>query len=267
VEQHLKKLGRNLGGYRGEVIDIASVLADCHRLAAANCWLAESIRVDGDIELPVFHRGSPTATRHIYISTGIHADEPAGPLAIRALLEGNDWPDDASIKLLPCLNPAGFPLNQRESPDGHDLNRDYRHFRSAEIRAHVAWLRGQPSFDLCLCLHEDWEAHGFYLYELNPDHRPSLAPEILRAVSTVCPIDPGSVIDGREARAGLIRPALDPAQRPEWPEAFYLIQHQTRLSYTLEAPSDFPMPVRVTALAAGSRAAVFASGGRREINC
>ncbi len=256
----MQKLGRNLGGYRGETIDIASVLADCRRLAAANSWSTESI---GDVELPVFIRAIPGATRRIYVSTGIHADEPAGPLAIRALLESDHWPDDASLTLLPCLNPAGFPFNRRESPDGHDLNRDYRHLRSAEIRAHVAWLRRQASFDLCLCLHEDWEAGGFYLYELNPDHRPSLATEILAAASTTCPIDQSGVIDGREARAGLIRPTLDPAQRPEWPEAFYLIQHQTRLSYTLEAPSDFPMPVRVAALAAGTRAAVFASGGRR----
>ena len=64
------------------------------------------------------------------------------------------------------------------------------------------------------------------------------------------------MIDGRPATGGIIRPELDPAKRPQWPEAFYLLQHKTRLSYTLEAPSDFPLPVRVNALVAAVNAAL-----------
>jgi hypothetical protein len=45
--------------------------------------------------------------------------------------------------------------------------------------------------------------------------------------------------------------------RPQWPEAVYLVtQNKTRLSYTFEAPSDFPLPVRVAALGAAVRAAL-----------
>jgi hypothetical protein len=47
---------------------------------------------------------------------------------------------------------------------------------------------------------------------------------------------------------------LTPADRPQWPEAFYLITHKSRLSYTLEAPSDYPLPARVAALVAAVRA-------------
>jgi hypothetical protein len=47
-----------------------------------------------------------------------------------------------------------------------------------------------------------------------------------------------------------VRPNIDPYSRPDWPEAFYLITNKTRQSYTIEAPSDFPMPVRVNALVA-----------------
>jgi hypothetical protein len=32
--------------------------------------------------------------------------------------------------------------------------------------------------------------------------------------------------------------------------------HKTRLSYTLEAPSDFPLPTRVAALVSAARAAL-----------
>jgi len=91
---------------------------------------------------------------------------------------------------------------------------------------------------------------------LNPDDRPSLAAAIVRRVAEVCPIDPSEVIENRPARNGVIRPNLDPRTRPQWPEAFYLITHKSRLSYTLEAPSDFPMSVRVAALVEGVKAAL-----------
>ena len=40
-----------------------------------------------------------------------------------------------------------------------------------------------------------------------------------------------------------------PDARPLWPEAFYIVQNnKTRLSYTLEAPSDFPLNFRTHTL-------------------
>jgi hypothetical protein len=105
-------------------------------------------------------------------------------------------------------------------------------------------------------MHEDWESHGFYLYEQNPDARRSLAEPMIDAVSKVCPIDPNEMIEGRPAKGGIIRPNLDPRLRPQWPEAFYMIMHKTRRSYTLEAPSDYPLSTRVDALVAAVRTAV-----------
>ena len=79
---------------------------------------------------------------------------------------------------------------------------------------------------------------------------------MVKAVAPVCPIDLSPLIEGREARDGIINPNLDPASRPRWPEAFWLIQNKTRQSCTLEAPSDFSLPLRVNALAAGGNAAL-----------
>lgn len=184
----------------------------------------------------------------VYISAGIHGDEPAGPLAVRALLVADRWPAGLELYLCPCLNPTGFAYNRRENAAGVDLNRDYRDPRSPEVRAHIAWLARQPTFDLALCLHEDWEASGFYLYELNPAGRPSVAEQVIAAVAAVCPIDRALVIEGKPARDGIVRPAVDLTGRPDWPEAFYLQAHKTRHGYTLEAPSDFPLATRVAAL-------------------
>ena len=47
-----------------------------------------------------------------------------------------------------------------------------------------------------------------------------------------------------------------PQERPDWPEAFYLISHKSRQGYTLEAPSDFPLATRVNALVAAVNAAL-----------
>ncbi|MCL5097727.1 MAG: M14 family metallocarboxypeptidase [Candidatus Omnitrophica bacterium] len=248
-------LGKNKDGYRGERIEIREILSDALEAARKHGWQIETLAAAPGLILYAVSRVIPTATRNIYLSTGIHGDEPAGPLAVRQLLQEDAWPAHANLWLCPCLNPTGFPLNRRENAGGIDLNRDYRHLESPEIRAHVAWLDRQPAFDLALGLHEDWETHGFYLYELNPDNRPSLAERVIAAVSRVCPIETARIIEDRPAQNGIIRPQMDPTQRPRWPEAFYLISRKTRLSYTLEAPSDFPLPTRVAALATAVNAA------------
>ena len=251
-EKLTQRLLLNKGAYFGETIDIVKVLNACLSASKKGNWLADPIDSDG-VRIWVFHRQVPNPKQRIYISTGIHGDEPAGPLAALRLLEENEWPEEVEIWLLPCLNPTGFPLNSRENRNKVDLNRDYLEPTSEEVKAHIAWLSSTPRFDVTLCLHEDWESHGFYVYELNPDGVYSYAEPMIAAVSKVCPIDLSTEIEGRPAQGGIIRPSIDPSSRPQWPEAFYLLQHKTRLSYTLEAPSDFSLKPRVDALVAGTR--------------
>jgi hypothetical protein len=260
----MTRLGRNKGGYFGETIDLPKVLQELSATAHRRGWKVETLSVEGGLELMALTRSPSRSVAwapRIYISAGIHGDEPAGPLALQRLLQADACPDSAWFWCCPCLNPTGFARNTRAAASGLDLNRDYRHRQSAEIRAHVAWLQRLPMFDVTFCLHEDWEAAGFYVYELNPTAQPSLAEAILEAVREVCPIDLSVLIDGREAQAGLIRPSLDPAERPEWPEALYLVQNKTRQSYTLEAPSDFALETRIAALEVGLRAALRAVTG------
>ena len=192
----------------------------------------------------------------IYLSAGIHGDEPAPPRALLRLLQRRFFDDRCGWFLCPLLNPTGMAAGTRENFERRDLNREYRSAQAPETRAHVAWLKRQPPFDLTLCLHEDWESSGFYLYELNPDHRPSLAEPMVTAVSRVCPLDLAPTIDGRPAQGGIIRPDDDPAKRELWPEAIYLRAHHTRLSYTLESPSARPLPQRLRAHVTAIRTAV-----------
>ena len=255
----MQKLGKNHGGYHGETIDLRAVLRDIAAAAQTHGWASEIFHEAEDFKWFALHRAilrTPHSALRIYISAGIHGDEPAAPLAALKLIQENRWPENAEIFLLPCLNPAGFILNRRENAQGIDLNRDYRNPKAAETRAHIAWLERQPQFNFYLCLHEDWESHGFYLYEQNPDGKISLAEKIIEAVKQVCPVDLSENIEGRAAHGGIIRPILNPLERPDWPEAFYLITQKARQGYTLEAPSDFPLAVRVNALIAAVRAAL-----------
>jgi len=244
----MQKLGKNLGSYLGETIDLASVLGDTERLAQQQGWIIEPLTTDTGLVLPALRKVCPVPRLRVYVSAGIHGDEPAGPAAVRQLFRENRWPDDVDVWLCPCLNPAGFALNRRENAEGLDLNRQYLHLQAAETRAHVVWLEKQPRFDVAACLHEDWESLGFYLYELHLDQSPSRAEEVIRRVEAVCPIDRSDIIEDRPAVGGIVRPNADPRARLQWPEAFWLIQNKTQHTYTMEAPSDFPLETRIASL-------------------
>jgi protein MpaA len=207
---------------------------------------------------PLLAYTKPAVTnRAVYVSSGMHGDEPAPPWALLRVLEEGFFDARAHWLLCPLLNPTGLARRTRENFQGVDLNRDYLHPQTAEVRAHVAWLERQPRFDASFCLHEDYDALGFYLYELNPDNRPTLVDEALRAASLHCPIEMSTVIDGREATGpGLIRPVSDPLLRNDWPEAIYLRHNHTTLSYTFETPTALPIEQRIAAQAAALRAAV-----------
>ena len=252
----VQPLSVNSEGYRGQRIDIGSVLGELYAEAMDRSWASEVFYVSDRFELRAYRRGGALARSRLYVSAGIHGDEPAGPLACLRLVKETTWPETLEVFLCPCLNPAGFDLNTRENAHGVDLNRDYQDLKTAEIRAHAAWLGRCPDFDQSVILHEDWEASGFYLYELESEGITSIAEKIIHNVATVCPIEPAAEIDGWPAVNGVIRPRVKPEDRSDWPEALFLSARQGGQGHTLEAPSDFPLNVRVNALVAGTLAVV-----------
>jgi hypothetical protein len=192
---------------------------------------------------------------HLYLSAGIHGDEPAGSLALLSLLQSGFFDSDASWTLSPVLNPEGLSRGTRENASGIDLNREYRNPTEREIVAHRSFLESCERFDLTLCFHEDWEATGFYLYELMPDGQKPLGPEIIEAVSITDPIELSQTIDEFPAQGGVITPKINPEDRDLWPEAIYLISRHTACSCTFESPSSFPLNNRIRMLETACRRA------------
>ncbi|MBL9189349.1 MAG: M14 family metallocarboxypeptidase [Opitutaceae bacterium] len=238
----------------------AELAARLETAARVQCFQVETFGTAGGVPLLALSRRSSGVKPRIYLSAGIHGDEPAPPLALLDLLE-RGWFDDRAVWFLcPLLNPTGFAQGTRENADGIDLNRDFKSPRTAEIRGHVAWLGRQPAPDLAMCLHEDWEATGFYLYELNALGLLSPARAILEAVATVCPVDGATLIDGRAIdEPGIIRPVADPLLRDSWPESIYLRHQHARLGYTVESPSALPLATRIAALQQAVAVAVEAT--------
>lgn len=193
----------------------------------------------------------------VYLSAGIHGDEPAGSLALLALLHGGFFSEQFHWLLCPALNPDGLAAARRENAQGMDLNRDYWSRSTAEVVAHAGWLMSQPSPDLCISLHEDWETSGFYFYEINlgPDV-PSRAAEILSAVHPWFPAEASLEIDGHACRVpGWIYHEAEPDLPEGWPEAIYLAKLGCPLSFTFETPSCAGLGTRVAAHCAAIRAA------------
>jgi len=198
----------------------------------------------------VLKRVCRTPKADLFISTGMHGDEPAGPLTILRMLKSDSLPRDMSLTIFPLINPRGMALNRRENAEGLDINRDFKRFQTEEARLQRDWLTANGRrFDLCIHLHEDWEATGYYLYELNPDREQSISPELLAAVAPVMRIDASERIDGHPAVNGLIRPQDSGVRMvgEDLPEALFMLDRYSRHSYTLEAPSNCDLNLRIGA--------------------
>lgn len=197
----------------------------------------------------------------VYLSAGIHGDEPAGPLAVLELMRSDFFCDSIHWIICPALNPDGLTEHIRENADGVDLNRDYLIRESKEADRHAAWLDTIGTPKLFISLHEDWETSGFYLYELNMTGFPTThAHRILEAVQPWFKPEPGPEIDGHVSyEPGWIYHPSEPDIPTGWPEAIYVIKKGCPLSFTFESPSSSPLEDRIAALAAGVRAACHES--------
>lgn len=215
------------------------------KLVRGEGWrMREFARPDG---LPVFaiesrREGAPS----VYLSAGIHGDEPAAPEALIGWAERRARVLGAcDFLIFPCLNPWGLRSNSRLDAKGRDLNRGYRGSAIPLIRAQKK-LVGDRTFDAALMMHEDFDAHGIYLYEL-AGPRPFWGERLLEAGARHLPREPRGRVEGRRCRHGLIRARVKPDSMPEHPEAFYLGFGLTRRSLTFETPSEFSLSARVAA--------------------
>ena len=186
------------------------------------------------------------ASPGLYVSAGIHGDEPAGTEALLA------WAENHAARLrtlplliFPCLNPWGLANNSRTDSTGLDLNRNF-HRRHPVITA-VRHIVGKRRFAASANLHEDFDAEGLYLYEVT--RAIGFGEKLLAAASRILPHDPRPRIEKRIASHGLIRRRVTKSTFAKMgtPEAIWLFLEHTDHSFTIETPSEFAIERRTAA--------------------
>lgn len=202
----------------------------------------------GEDPLLVLRSPALAAEGGIYISAGIHGDEPAAPEALIAWAERNAarlarWP----LLIFPCLNPWGLRNNIRLDAAGLDLNRAF-HLDSEPLIAALKKVVAPYRFELALMMHEDYDGEGFYLYEIKR-RLPFWGEDVLAVAARKIAIDPRRSIDGQRASGGLIRRRFDRElfQRIGYPEAIWLHEFHAERALTTETPSEFGLEQRVRA--------------------
>lgn len=187
----------------------------------------------------------------VYLSAGIHGDEPAGTEGLVTWAESSiDWLRAASCVIVPCFNPEGLQGNSRRDGKGIDLNREFHHARHPLIAAWRDAVEGLK-FRLALCLHEDYDATGTYLYELGTGEH-SIGGACLDACAALIPREMRAEVEGRSMDRGLLFHGEDLAELLEemgegLPEAIYLRVHHAPSVITFETPSEYGLDVRVAA--------------------
>lgn len=119
----------------------------------------------------------------VFLTGGMHGDEPAGIEAVFRFLEQ----DLSSVLLhysfyiMPCINPTGYVANTRENAQGEDINRAFDNNKVPEANAIMKAIKDQR-FVFHLDMHEDYDADGSYFYEGRKDNHylvPSIAQQTL----------------------------------------------------------------------------------------
>ena len=184
----------------------------------------------------------------IYISAGIHGDEPAATEALIVWAEKNVRRlHRLPLLLLPCLNPWGLINNTRADADGLDLNRLFHLDEPPVIRA-VKEVAAPYQFSAALMHHEDYDGQGLYLYDV-ARVKPYWGEAILAAGRPHIAIEGRTRIDGRKVTNAVYRRRIDKKRfdRMGYPEAIWLHLHHAERSLTIETPSEFALDQRVAA--------------------
>lgn len=225
--------------------DYAWLVKRWRGLARRENWIMRCFTWTGGFPV-YFLESTPKAGPALYVSAGIHGDEPAATEALLVWCERRArLLAKCKMLLFPCLNPWGLQNNDRHDARGRDLNRGYHRNDIAVIAAQKRILRGR-TFDAAIMLHEDYDARGVYLYEIE-GQTPFWGEKLLRAAARHIRRDPRAQIEIFKARGGLIRRAITRKTLSKHPEAFCLFFGHTPRSIAFETPSEFSLTARVRA--------------------
>jgi hypothetical protein len=236
----------NLDFRRQRVHNYLELVKRWQRLARrARLELKSFCRVS-EFDLVYIKSPALTSEKGVYLSAGIHGDEPAATEGLCLWAESN-LPILRQLPLLlfPCLNPWGLVNNRRTDEQGRDLNRWY-HLDEPETIQQQKAIIGPYRFRLGMCLHEDYDAQGVYCYEIRKSLSP-LGQELLAAAGYYVPVDLRRTIEGRRAAQGWIGRRKIRPRFPFKAESMFLAESHSDRNITFETPSEYDLIARVNA--------------------
>jgi len=198
--------------------------------------------------------------KNVFLSAGMHGDEPAGVEALLRFLEGSGktgenirkWHGKYQFTIIPCINPTGIENGTRENIKGIDLNREFGGKAGKDTPEEARILQRAVEgrrFDLYIDFHEDVEGEGFYLYEVLHKGGICIGDKIIADMSRGYTIDLRDKIDGFRNCHGVICPQKEektfPVKRSNLPFPLYMYLNGTQSCLTMESPTRFPWEDRV----------------------
>lgn len=145
----------------------------------------------------------------IGLFAGIHGDEPEGVNGLVHFLETLERNPGVAkgycLFLYPVCNPTGFEDGTRHARSGKDLNRE---FWTGSSQPEVQLLEAELTaygFEGLISLHTDDTSDGFYGYVGGATLTEHLIEPALRAAERFLPRNTHELIDGFQARNGVIR--------------------------------------------------------------
>ena len=208
------------GGLRAQR-SIASLLAPLDRLAVGSSSLVPkpgaTFRVGGrTCELPRYLFLGPTGGDdpiRIGLFAAIHGDEPEGAYALVRFLELLEQrPELAAgycLLVYPVCNPTGFEDGTRCSRRARDLNREFWK-NSAEPEVDLLQRElVRHAFHGIVSFHTDDTSDGLYGFVAGATLTKHLIEPALESAEAVLPRNRREVIDGFNARDGIIRDSYD----------------------------------------------------------
>lgn len=230
--------------------DVDWMLRRWRKVARSARLTMETIAEDGGYPVVALtNRGRVDDRPGLYVSAGIHGDEPGAGMGLLQWAEENpDFLRSHPVAIVPCVNPWGLTNNSREDREGRDLNRSFDRGGGEVVCALLDFIADRE-FAVAVNLHEDYDANGVYIYEL-ARRGETLSDELLSRAEEYLPRHRGQV-EGRPAKKGILRRTRGLEELADeiegMPEAIYLYLHHARMALTFETPSEFSLYRRAMA--------------------
>ncbi|NBP23502.1 MAG: hypothetical protein EBU81_02875 [Proteobacteria bacterium] len=186
--------------------------------------------------------------QRIGIFATLHGDEPEGVLALgkflQTLEERPEIAEGYALFLYPLCNPTGYEDGTRHCRAGLDLNREFwKQTSHPEVRflESEIWMQ---AFHGIITLHSDDTSQGLYGFVKGSVLSEHLLQPALLEAGRYLPRNHGAVIDGFNARSGIIHSG--------YPGMLQSIPGMARPPFeiTLETPQKAPLHRQVDALVA-----------------